>query len=336
MFLNYMHKCVVNHHHDWLLLCRSMIKILQITNQSISNLIFICTGMLIIYFPKALNAPLPETPQCYCDAHARRNSRDLKKPPKDPRRLSVDVQGDSGGVVQQKKSFAVRRSASANMQYSSSRLVRGSSNISDSSHSGAAAPAGVMTISEDPNILQHQRNAAGDSYHGQQQCLPQQNAAPSESSALANISENECGGPSATGSNRKVPPRQSSGLLLHPLGLLGSFDEHVPMKWEALLLALGHTRGTADSGSLMNSLVPAEPPPPAEMRSEICTIGGGNPGDFLGDCWAWHNIEASSVVDPVTGKRVRACVLQLHACIMHAWVGALMSGWGHARSLACL
>ena len=223
--------------------------------------------------------------------HVYRNPRVLMQPGQGGPRLSVDVRCNSGGDVQQ-SSATVRRSNSANMGNGSSRLGRGVSNISDSSHSGVP---GVETIVEDPNILQQQQpedqQDASGRYHGQRQIL--QHQAPLGSpAALTNISENEGRGPLGS---RKVP-RQSSGLLLRPLGFLGDFGEHVPMRWEAQLLTLGHMRGTAESSSPMNSLAPE--PSPAELSS---TLSGNL--DFPGD-WAWHSIEASSIVDPITGKQV--------------------------------
>ena len=224
------------------------------------------------------------------------------KPPRDPR-LSVDVRCNNGSDDVLHNATG-RRRASADV-HCNSRLGRGTSNISDiSNNNGVAAAHGVLKEAEDPNIMQsqlggnRQQDASAAGYHGQLQHSQQQG--PLESCALANISENECDGPPIPSGKAT---RQTSGLLLRPLGFLGDFDEHIPMRWDAQMLALGLVRGTADSSSHINSLAPELAPAAAEMIYTHATSGGGSP-NLPGD-WAWHSIEASSVVDPVTGKRVR-------------------------------
>ena len=122
--------------------------------------------------------------------------------------------------------------------------------------------------------------------HGQRQA----HQLPFDHRALEQISENG-------GAPQRRPlqsDKANSNLLHHLLESVGELDEFSSGKWESQLLALGYARSTT-GGSLTSQ---TEKP---EHRPSRMTASSN---DSLEDL-VWHNIEASSVLDPVTGKRVR-------------------------------
>ena len=119
--------------------------------------------------------------------------------------------------------------------------------------------------------------------HGQRQA----HQLPFDHRALEQISENG-------GAPLRRPlqsDKANSNLLHHLLESVGELDEFSSGKWESQLLALGYARSTT-GGSLTSQTAKVERRPPRMSN------------DSLEDL-VWHNIEASSVLDPVTGKRVR-------------------------------